>query len=61
MTDYRVYRFDGGSRIELAEWVDAADDDDAVRKAHELGKRSAKCELWQGKRLVLSLSNDFAQ
>ena len=55
MTDYRVYRFDGASRIEMAEWIEASDDDDAIRQTHQLGKRAAKCELWHGKRLIFAL------
>lgn len=52
MADYRIYRFDGGSRIEMADWIEASDDVDAIRQTHELGRRAAKCELWKDKRLV---------
>lgn len=55
MVDYRVYRFDGMSRIEMAEWIEASDDEDAIRKTRMLGHRAAKCELWQGNRLIIAL------
>jgi hypothetical protein len=62
MADYRLYRFDGGSRIELAEWIKASDDDDAIRQIRELGNKAAMCELWQGKRLIIALGQqDLAQ
>lgn len=53
MSDYRVYRFDGGSRIEMAEWIEASDDDAAINEARRLGERASRCELWH--RLVVSL------
>lgn len=56
MTNYRVYRFDGSSRIEMAEWIEAFDDDDAVRQTRQLGEQSLKCELWRGNRLVIALA-----
>ena len=62
MSDYRIYRFDGRSKIEFAEWIDASDDDDAIRQTRQIGGRAAKCELWQGKRLIISLDpQDLAQ
>ncbi len=62
MIDYRLYRFDGGSRIELAEWIEASDDDDAIRQTHQLSKQAAKCELWQGNRLIFALNRqDIAE
>ena len=58
MADYRIYRFDGISRIEMAEWIDALDDDDAIRKAVEIGSTAAKSELWQGNRLIIALGRE---
>lgn len=55
MVDYRVYRFDGVSRIEMAEWIEASDDEDAIRQTRRLGDKAAKCELWQGNRLIIAL------
>jgi hypothetical protein len=46
-----LYRLDGAGRINNADWVEAADDDDARSKANaQCG--SSRFELWQGKRLV---------
>lgn len=62
MVDYRVYRFDGVSRIEMAEWIQASDDEDAIRQTRQLGNKAAKCELWQGNRLIIALAQqDFAR
>lgn len=58
MADYRIYRFDGASRIELAEWIEAPDDAEAVRRTHLLGMQGAKCEVWQGRRLVAAISRE---
>lgn len=54
MTDYRVYRFDGGSQVEMAEWFQASDDDDAIQRTRRLGSQAAMCELWRGNRLIMS-------
>ncbi|NUQ18629.1 MAG: hypothetical protein HOP95_09290 [Sphingomonas sp.] len=51
MPTYRLYRLDGAGRISGAEWVEAADDDDARSKARSQSS-SAGYELWERYRLV---------
>lgn len=51
LPEYRHYRLDGAGNIVSAEWLDAVDDADAVRKAREL-KIPTDCELWDRNRFV---------
>ena len=60
MAEYRVYRLDGSGQISRAEWVDADDDDTAVRKARDLKDSCVTCEVWQRERLVASFRGDEA-
>lgn len=55
MAEYRLYCLDGAGRISLADWIEAADDEDAVRQARGLEHGAAKCEVWQRDRLVAKL------
>ena len=55
MADYRVYCMDGTGRIHYAEPVEASDDQDAIRKVHDLKLNALKCEIWLGERLVATL------
>jgi hypothetical protein len=55
MRHYCLYCLDGTGRISLAEWIDAADDDDAIRQAHDLKRGALKCEIWLGTRLVATI------
>lgn len=48
---YRHYRLDGAGNIVEAKWLEASDDDDAVRQVREQQFRFAS-ELWRGDRLV---------
>ena len=57
MASYRLYCLDGAGEIELADWIEAADDADAVRQAQKLKKDARKCEVWQGRRLVATLDD----
>ena len=54
MAEYRVYRLDGSGQISRAEWIEAADDDAALRKARSLTDSCVTCEVWQRDRLVQS-------
>jgi len=56
MVAYRLYCLDGVGRIELADYIDAADDTAAVDKARQLKSGGLKCEVWAGSRLVATLS-----
>lgn len=51
MSQYRLYRLDGAGNISSAEWLQADDDESALRAVSAMGLRSA-VELWNGKRLV---------
>ena len=57
MLSYRVYCVNGAGSLELPEWIEAADDADAMRQAQELKRKARKCEVWQGRRLVGTLDN----
>jgi len=48
---YRHYRLDGAGNISKAEWFEAADDDDAVRRVRDK-KLPAASEIWDGNRRV---------
>ena len=51
---YRLYRIDGAGSITSAEWLDAADDDEATRLAREQMPQGV-AEIWQRNRLVARL------
>ena len=51
MAGYRHYRLDGAGNIAEAKWLDASDDEDAVRQVREQSLRFAS-EVWKGSRLV---------
>jgi len=57
---YRVYSFDIELKAVSAEFVNAANDDDAIAKTKEAGFGS-KCEIWEGKRLVAQLEEERRQ
>jgi hypothetical protein len=52
---YRLYCLDARGQIDLAEWIDAENDQDAIRQAQMLKQNAHKCEVWDGKRLVAQL------
>lgn len=58
MADYRLYCLDGSGRIDLADWIDASDDEEAIRRARELKPNVQRCEIWLKDRLVARLSAD---
>lgn len=51
MVSYRLYRLDGAGKISSAEWIEAADDEDAARQAR-LRSQGGACELWERNRLI---------
>jgi hypothetical protein len=57
LPSYRLYRLDGAGKINTAEWIDAACDEDAVRAA-EARCSSGKYELWDRRRLVARIARD---
>ena len=52
---YRLYRLDGAGKITTGEWIDAADDAEAVRYAQE-AEGEGKFELWERNRFVAAVS-----
>jgi hypothetical protein len=54
VVNYRLYRLDGAGKISNAEWIEAPDDEQASREAHERAD-GGLCELWDRDRLVLRL------
>lgn len=58
MAKYRLFCLDAEGQIHLAEFVEAADDQDAIRQAHDIKINSLKCEIWHAKRLVATLNAD---
>jgi hypothetical protein len=57
MPQYQLYCLDRAGRIGLAEWLEASDDDDAVRQARAAKRGALKCEVWQGHRLVAAIDD----
>lgn len=55
--DYRLYRLDESGRIVSAEWIEAADDEQALVKARDLC-HGALHELWDHHRLVARIEPD---
>ena len=54
---YRLYRLDGAGRISGADWIEAADDDDARAKCRTLAT-AGQFELWERYRLVERSARD---
>jgi hypothetical protein len=62
VASYRLYCLDQTGRISLADWIEATDDTDAIRQAHQLRRDARKCEVWEDRRLVAHLdSNDLRE
>ena len=51
---YRAYFFDPKQRILTADWI-KADSDDAALAAAQSFNHAAKCEVWDGERLVAAI------
>ena len=56
MADYRIYCLDISGHINLADWIDADSDEEAIRKARELKPEAHRCEVWEKSRLVGKLN-----
>jgi len=52
---YRLYCLDSSGRIDFAQWIEARDDSEAIRQAHDLKRHALKCEVWNGDRLIATL------
>ena len=51
MRTYRFYRLDGAGKITGAEWIEAADDEEAHLRA-QADPETSSYELWERQRLV---------
>jgi hypothetical protein len=56
---YKLYCYDGAGNIWVADWIEAASDEEAVAAAR-LMKAAVKCEVWQQDRLVATLDSGIA-
>ena len=54
VADYRLYCLDGANKVASAEWIDAEDDNAAIKVAQTMFD-GYECELWQGTRLIARL------
>ena len=57
---YRVYCFDLSRKVVTADFIKAANDEDAIAKAEASGF-GTKCELWDGNRMVAQLEAERRQ
>jgi hypothetical protein len=55
MQRYRIYCLDGAGKIGLAEWIEAIDDADAIRQAHDMKPGALRCEVWLGEQLIATI------
>ena len=60
LLNYRLYQLDGAGSITAAEWLEAADDDEACRKARAQYP-SGRYELWERQRIVDCIEGNLAQ
>jgi hypothetical protein len=58
VVEFRLYCLDRFGRIDLADVIHASTDEEAVAKARVLKRHTLKCEVWQGHRLVATLTAD---
>ena len=58
MVAYRVYCLNGINHVTRAENIEAATDEDAVRRARELMGDCIKAEVWERGRLVGIITRD---
>jgi hypothetical protein len=52
---YRLYALSGAGAINLANWIEAETDEQAIAKARQVGHGALKVEIWQRNRLVATL------
>ena len=58
MAAYRLYAMDGSGRINLADWIHAESDEEAIAKARQIEHGRVICEVWLQRRLVCTLRSD---
>lgn len=57
MPDYRFYSVGGDGHIDLAHWIQASTDEEAIAKAREMRGLRHRCELWLGNQLVAKIGS----
>ena len=57
---YRIYCLDVERRIVSGDWLEAADDAEAIARAEAMNFGD-KCEIWDGNRLVAQLEQERLQ
>ena len=57
---YRIYCLDVERRIVSGDWLEAADDDDAIARAEAMDV-GGKCEIWEGDRRVAQIEQERLQ
>lgn len=58
MSNYRLYCLDGAGKINFAENLTADSDEQAIAEARRRKHSMRKCEVWQGSRLVATLTSE---
>lgn len=63
MPEYRIYCLDAEGRIDFAQWIEAANDEEAIQKARDLKPHARKCEVWLQSQLISKLdgTGEFEQ
>ena len=54
---YRLYCLNEADEVVASEWINAVDEEEAIRAAKE-NHPDAHCELWLGERLIAKLRPD---
>lgn len=57
MADYRIYCLTSDGRINLADWIIAASDEEAIAAARKTYSDAKRCEIWLKDRFVARLSD----
>jgi hypothetical protein len=55
VAQYTLYSFDGPGSLGLPEEILADNDQDAISKVREMKPGALQCEVWERRRLVISL------
>ena len=56
--NYRLYCLNERGGINLADWIAAESDEDAIAKAQAIEHGARMAEVWDGHRLVITLKGD---
>ncbi len=53
--NYRIYCLNDRGGINLADWIEADNDDEAIRRAQEIEHGAVLAEVWDQNRLIATL------